>query len=170
MLKVFWFSTRTLPVAVEQHAARRRQRQLPEVVVLRHLAELLVLRDLEDPEPHGERRKRDRHDVLQDRQPERQAAAIVRHQGGRRHRSDTFYEPTTSAASRRAATISGPRSTSRNAVIADRAVDQRLNHRRRELEADASRLDQRVQRLEAQLVHERRADEHHEPRHRRATR
>ena len=38
-------------VAIEQHAARRRQRQPPQVVVLGHLAELFVLRDLEDPEP-----------------------------------------------------------------------------------------------------------------------
>ena len=40
-----------LAVAVEQHAARRAQRQRALVVVLRHLVELLVLDDLEEPEP-----------------------------------------------------------------------------------------------------------------------
>ena len=39
--------------------------------------------------------------------------------------------------------------------------------RRRQLNRIAARLDQRIQRLKAQFVHERRADEHHESRHRR---
>ena len=41
-------------VAVEEHAARRAQRQLALMVVLGHLAELLVLDDLEEPERAGE--------------------------------------------------------------------------------------------------------------------
>jgi hypothetical protein len=41
-------------VAIEQHAARRPQRQLALVVVLRHLLELRVLDDLEEPEARGE--------------------------------------------------------------------------------------------------------------------
>ena len=44
-------------VAVEQHAARRPERQLALVVVLRHLLELRVLDDLEEPEAHGEQRE-----------------------------------------------------------------------------------------------------------------
>ena len=57
-----------LAVAVEQHAARRRQRQAPAVVVLRHLVELLVLRDLEHPERDGEQ--------SQTARPRRSAATV----------------------------------------------------------------------------------------------
>ena len=71
-----------LAVPVEQHAARRRQRQPPHVVVLRHLPELLVRGDLEHPERDRERREENRNDVLNDGEPLRQAAAIVRSYGG----------------------------------------------------------------------------------------
>src|SRR5262245_11515337 len=50
---------------------------------------------------------------------------------------------------------------------ADGAVDQCLNHGARGVEPYPSRLDQRVQRLEAQLVNHRRTEEHQESRHRR---
>ena len=66
-----------LPVAVEQHASRRREWQPAAVVVVRHLVELLMLRDLKHPEGHRQRRKYGRHDDLQRRQPEAQVAAIV---------------------------------------------------------------------------------------------
>jgi hypothetical protein len=41
-------------VAIEEHAARRAEGQLALMVVLGHLAELLVLDDLEEPERAGE--------------------------------------------------------------------------------------------------------------------
>ena len=66
-----------LAVAVEQHAARRRQRQAPAVVVLRHLVELLMLRDLEHPEGDGEHRKQRRHDDLHRGQPQAQISPVV---------------------------------------------------------------------------------------------
>ena len=72
-----------LAVTIEQHAARRRQRQSAEMVFFGHLAELLVLGDLENPESDRQRRKRHRDDVLQHRQPRRQAAAIVGQEVGR---------------------------------------------------------------------------------------
>ena len=74
-----------LAVPVEQHAARRRQGQAADVVVLRHLAEPLVLGDLENPEPHRQRRKGDGDQILQHGQPQRQAAAVVRQHAGVRH-------------------------------------------------------------------------------------
>ena len=71
-----------LAVAVEQHAARRRQRQPPEMILLGHLRELLVLRDLEHPERHGEHGEQHGDDELERRQPHRQAAAVFRHHHG----------------------------------------------------------------------------------------
>ena len=56
-----------LAVAVEQHAARRPQRQLALVVVLRHLAKLLVLDDLEEPEGARQQEEADDDGHLQDR-------------------------------------------------------------------------------------------------------
>ncbi len=66
-----------LAVAVEQDAARRRQRQPAAVVVLRHLVELLVLRDLKHPERHRQRGKERRHEHLHPRQPQAEVAAVV---------------------------------------------------------------------------------------------
>ena len=65
-----------LPVAVEEDAARRAQRERPLVVVLRHLLELGVLHDLQEPEADAERGEH--HDAahLQDGQPDGDAAAI----------------------------------------------------------------------------------------------
>ena len=71
-----------LPVPVEQHATRRRQRQPPHVVVLRHLPELLVRGDLEHPERDRQRGEDNRDNVLNHGEPLRQAAAIVRSYGG----------------------------------------------------------------------------------------
>ncbi len=65
-------------VAIEEDAARRRQRHALDVLALGNVAELRVLRDLEDPETDGQRRERDRQRVLQHREPHVQAAAIVR--------------------------------------------------------------------------------------------
>ena len=50
MLKELRFSTSTLPLRSNIDAARRAQRKRPLVVVLRHLLELGVLDDLEEPE------------------------------------------------------------------------------------------------------------------------
>ena len=88
MLLVVWFSTRTLPIAVEEHAARRRQRQAAPVVVVGHLGELLVLRDLEDPERDRQQGKQPPGDDLHDRQALPEMTAIVGLQGGR-HRIDS---------------------------------------------------------------------------------
>ena len=44
-------------VAIEQHAARRAQRERPLVVVLGHLLELRVLHDLQHPEADGQHRR-----------------------------------------------------------------------------------------------------------------
>jgi hypothetical protein len=68
-----------LSMAIEQHTPGRRQRQLPHVVLFRHLPEFLVLRDLEHPERDRQRGEQDGDDVLQRRQPHRKAAAIVGH-------------------------------------------------------------------------------------------
>jgi hypothetical protein len=72
-------------VAIEEDAARRPQRQYAPVIFLRHLPELLVLRDLEHPEPDRQRREGDGDGILHEGQPQRQAAAIVRQQGRRGH-------------------------------------------------------------------------------------
>jgi hypothetical protein len=45
--------------AIEDHAARGTQRQCPLMVVLRHLLEPGVLRDLEEPEAAGKQQERD---------------------------------------------------------------------------------------------------------------
>ena len=50
--------------AIEDHAARRTQRQRPLVVVLRHLLEPGVLRDLEEPEAAGKQQERDEDNTL----------------------------------------------------------------------------------------------------------
>jgi len=56
-------------VPIQQHPPRRRQRQLARVIVVRHLGVLVVLRDLEHPEPDRQRREGGRDDVLQPTQP-----------------------------------------------------------------------------------------------------
>jgi hypothetical protein len=66
-------------VAIEQHATRRRQRQLAHVVVVRHVPELLVLSDLKDPESDCQQRERDGNRALQHAKPVPQVAPIVRH-------------------------------------------------------------------------------------------
>ena len=66
-----------LEVAVEQDAARRRELQAALVVVLGHHLELVVLRDLEDPEAHGEHRKGARDDPLDRAQPPCEVAPVV---------------------------------------------------------------------------------------------
>ena len=63
-------------VAVEDDAARRAQGQRALMVVLGHLFELRVLRDLQHPETDREDREESRDDVLKDRQPGDDAAAI----------------------------------------------------------------------------------------------
>src|SRR6187200_65954 len=61
---------------IEQDSARRPQRQLALVIVLRHLLELRMLNDLEEPEAHGEQRKQhDGHD-LKDGDARRQRLAL----------------------------------------------------------------------------------------------
>ncbi len=65
-----------LHVAIEDDAARRAQRQRPLVIVLGHLLELRVLHDLQHPEADGQHREHHDHDVLQDRQPDGDLAAI----------------------------------------------------------------------------------------------
>ncbi len=72
-------------VPIEQHAARRRQRQPPQMVVVGHLQEPLVLRDLEEPERDAQQRENQGHRILNRRQPQRQVSAIVGHHGGCRH-------------------------------------------------------------------------------------
>ncbi len=71
-----------LAVAIEQHAARRRQRQPAQMVLFGDLFEFLVLRDLEDPEDDRQRPEDHRDDDLQRREAHRQAAAILRHHHG----------------------------------------------------------------------------------------
>ena len=71
------FCDEDLALPIEQHAARRAQRERALVVVLGHLEELLVLQHLERPEADGEGRKADRQAVLQRAQPEMQIGAIV---------------------------------------------------------------------------------------------
>ncbi len=63
-------------VAVEQHAARRPQRERPLVIVLRHLLEAGVLDDLEEPET--DRQRRECHDDahLENGEANRDAATI----------------------------------------------------------------------------------------------
>ncbi len=67
-----------LPVAVEEHAARRRQREPPAVIVLRDLPELLMLRHLERPERDDEQGKDRRDQELDPRQPHTEVAPVVR--------------------------------------------------------------------------------------------
>ena len=54
-----------LAVAIEQHAARGRQRQPAKMVLLGDLFEFLVLRDLEDPEDDRQRPEDHRDNDLQ---------------------------------------------------------------------------------------------------------
>ena len=65
-----------LPVAIEQHAARRAQSERPLVVVLRHLLVLVVLNDLEDPETDPERGEHHDHGELEHHQPLTDSPAI----------------------------------------------------------------------------------------------
>ena len=67
-----------LAVAVEDHPARRAQRERPLMIVLRHLEEFLVLHDLQHPEAHREDRENDRNDRLQRRQPDADPPTIFR--------------------------------------------------------------------------------------------
>jgi hypothetical protein len=63
-------------IAIEQHTARRPQGERPLVIVLRHFLEAGVLDDLEEPE--ADRQRGERHDDahLEDREANRNAAAI----------------------------------------------------------------------------------------------
>ena len=69
-------------VAVEQHAARRPQGERPLVVVLRHLLELLVLDDLEEPERDRQRGKHDHRADLQGHETNRNATTILGYSHG----------------------------------------------------------------------------------------
>ncbi len=77
-----------LPVAVEQHAARRAERNGAQLVALRHFQVLLVLRDLEDPEADGEERQTDNRHAPKDAQADQQPLAIFKGDG-RQH--DSVY-------------------------------------------------------------------------------
>jgi hypothetical protein len=63
-------------VTIEQHPARRSQRERPLVIVLGHLAVVVVLNDLEKPEAHRERRKHDDRADLEDRKSDPDASTI----------------------------------------------------------------------------------------------
>ena len=77
MLYEWRFSTRTLPLRSKTHPARCAQGERALVVVLRHLLELLVLHDLQNPEAHGQHREQPQHDILQDVQADADAASIL---------------------------------------------------------------------------------------------
>ena len=64
-------------VPVEDHAARRPQRERPLVVVFRHFLELLILRHLQHPEADGQDEEDSRNEVLKCGQPDTQPAAIL---------------------------------------------------------------------------------------------
>ena len=76
MVNELRFSTSTVAVAIEHHAARRAQRNRALMVVLGELAELLVLDDLEVPEAEGEDREHDGTAHLQHDETNREAAPI----------------------------------------------------------------------------------------------
>jgi hypothetical protein len=82
MLKVLRLSTSTLPFRSNSTAARRGQRQPPEMILLGHLAELLMLHDLEHPEGDRQRREENGNDVLKPGEPHGEAAAVLRHHYG----------------------------------------------------------------------------------------
>ena len=67
-------------VTIEQHAARRAERNGPQMVVLGHLAVLLVVGHLREPEADPERDEHHGDDVLNRRQPEARIPPIVRNQ------------------------------------------------------------------------------------------
>ena len=77
MLKVFWFSTSTLPSRSNSTPRGAGSGSLRRWLFSAISLELLVLGDLEDPEADRQRREDHRDDVLQHRQPDRQAAAVV---------------------------------------------------------------------------------------------
>ena len=78
MFMTSWFCDQDFAIAVDEHTARRRQRQAAHVIVFRHLAEALVMGDLEHPERHGECGKSRGQQILQHAEPKRQRPPVIR--------------------------------------------------------------------------------------------
>ena len=158
-----------LAVAVEEDAARRAQRQRALVVVLRHLLELRVLDDLEEPEAdrqHGEHHDDAAPGARISRTAMRRRSSADRHCWSLRLQLPDLSEPTTSRAVtsssfdrrplRRRSTTPGSDSMIANATMPDHRVAERLTRNGRPGRRKLPQVEQHVEPHEHRRVQHRR--------------